>query len=93
NMNVDPYSHGSHYNHRPKAERKLLLNKRELKVLRKNVQTKGLTIVPLLLFINENGLAKVKIALARGKKIHDKRESIKERDTKMDLDRLKKQFR
>ena len=92
NMNVDPYSHGSHYNHRPKAERKLLLNKRELKDLERKVQTKGLTIVPLLLFINDKGLAKLKIALARGKKIHDKRESIKERESKRDLDRLKKRY-
>ena len=93
NMNIEPYSFGTHYNHRPKAERKLLLNKRELKQLRSQVQTKGLTIVPILLFINEKGLAKLKIALARGKKIYDKRESIKARDTKRDLDRIKKNFK
>ncbi|MBT8286704.1 MAG: SsrA-binding protein SmpB [Flavobacteriaceae bacterium] len=93
NMNIEPYSHGSHFNHRPKAERKLLLNKKELKSLNSKVQTKGLTIVPLLLFINENGLAKVKIALAKGKKLFDKRESIKERDSKRDLERIKKNFK
>lgn len=93
NMTIEPYSFSSHFNHQPKAERKLLLNKRELKNLQGQVQTKGLTIVPLLLFINENGLAKLKIALAKGKKLYDKRDSIKDRDIKRDLDRIKKNFR
>ena len=92
NMNVDHYSHASHFNHKPKAERKLLLNKKELKKLRKEVQTSGLTIVPLNLFINERGLAKLRIALARGKKLHDKRQTIKERDAKRDIARIKKNF-
>ncbi|MBT8320632.1 MAG: SsrA-binding protein SmpB, partial [Eudoraea sp.] len=92
NMQVDEYTHGSHYNHRPKAERKLLLKKQELKKLFKEVKTSGLTIVPLRLFINDRGLAKIKIALARGKKLYDKRETLKERDTKRNLDRIKKQF-
>ena len=92
NMTIEPYSHGTFYNHKPKAERKLLLNKRELRKLQKDVQAKGLTIVPLLLFLNEKGLAKLEIALAKGKKIYDKRESIKDRDNKRDLDRLKKNF-
>ncbi len=92
NMNVDEYSHGSHFNHRPKAERKLLLNKNELRKLHKEVKTSGLTIVPLNLFINERGLAKLKIALAKGKKLYDKREALKERDTKRDLARIKKSF-
>ena len=69
NMTVEEYSHGNFYNHKPKAERKLLLNKRELKKLAKDVETKGLTIVPLKLFINEKGLAKLEIALAKGKKL------------------------
>lgn len=73
NMQVDLYSHGSHYNHQPKAARKLLLQKQELKKLGKAVKTSGITIIPLNLFINERGLAKVKIALARGKKEYDKR--------------------
>ncbi len=92
NMNVDEYSHGSHFNHKPKAERKLLLNKQELKKLRNEVKASGLTIVPLNLFINDRGLAKLRIALARGKKLYDKREVIKERDTKRDLARIKKNF-
>lgn len=92
NMQVDEYAHGSHYNHRPKAERKLLMNKQELKKLHKEVKNSGLTIVPLRLFINDRGLAKLKIALARGKKLYDKRETLKERDTKRSLDRIKKQF-
>jgi len=92
NMQVDEYTHGSHYNHRPKAERKLLMNKQELKKLHKEVKNSGLTIVPLRLFINDRGLAKLKIALARGKKLYDKRETLKERDTKRSLDRIKKQF-
>lgn len=92
NMQVDEYSHGSHYNHKPKAERKLLLNKGELKKLEREVQNSGLTIVPLNLFVNDNGLAKIKIALAKGKKLYDKRDSIKDRDNKRDLDRIKKSF-
>lgn len=92
NMQIDPYSHGSHYNHQPKAARKLLLQKQELKKLGKAVKTSGITIVPLNLFINDRGLAKVKIALARGKKEYDKRETIKDRDSKRQLDRVKKQF-
>lgn len=92
NMNIDQYTHGSHYNHLPKAQRKLLLNKRELKKLQKEVTASGLTIVPLNLFLNERGLAKINIALAKGKKLYDKRETIKDRDNKRDLDRIKKGF-
>ncbi|MEL6918529.1 MAG: SsrA-binding protein SmpB [Bacteroidota bacterium] len=92
NMQIDEYMHGTHYNHRPKAERKLLLNKNELKKLGKEVKNTGLTIVPLHLFINEKGLAKIKIALARGKKLYDKRETIKDRDNKKNLARIKKNF-
>lgn len=92
NMTIEEYTYGNFYNHKPKAERKLLLNKRELKKLQKDVQAKGLTIVPLLLYINDNGLAKMEIALAKGKKIYDKRDTIKDRDTKRQLDRIKKSF-
>jgi len=92
NMQIDEYSHGTHYNHKPKAESKLLLNKRELQKLHKEVKTSGLTIIPLLLFINDSGFAKLTIGLAKGKKLYDKRESIKERDTKRNLDRIKKSF-
>ena len=90
NMNIDPYSHGSFYNHKPTAERKLLLQKKELKKLFKEVTKDGLTIVPLKLYINDKGWAKLSVALARGKKNYDKRETIKDRDNKRNLDRIKK---
>ncbi|WP_306568379.1 SsrA-binding protein SmpB [Flavobacterium lindanitolerans] len=93
NMYIEEYAFGNQFNHKARSERKLLLNKRELKTLSKSVQTKGLTIVPLRLFTNEKGLAKLDIALARGKKTYDKRESLKEQDTKRHLDRIKKSFR
>lgn len=92
NMHIDEYSHGSHYNHKPRAERKLLLNKRELKKLNKEVKASGLTIIPLNLFLNDRGLAKLNIALAKGKKLYDKRETIKNRENKRNLDRIKKRF-
>ncbi len=92
NMQIDEYTHGSHYNHKPKAERKLLLQKKELRKLHKEVKNSGLTIVPLNLFLNDKGLAKLKISLAKGKKLYDKRESIKDRDNKRDLARIKKSF-
>ena len=90
NMNVEEYAFGTYYNHRPKAERKLLLNKRELKSLNKDVQTKGFSIVPLRFFINDRGFAKMEIALAKGKKLYDKRETLRDRDNKRNLDRIKK---
>nr|WP_293300993.1 SsrA-binding protein SmpB [Allomuricauda sp.] len=92
NMQIDEYSHGGHYNHMPKAERKLLLNRGELRKLRKEVATSGLTIVPLNLFINDRGLAKMNVGLAKGKKQYDKRETIKDRDNKRNLSRIKKDF-
>ncbi|WP_034040147.1 SsrA-binding protein SmpB [Wocania ichthyoenteri] len=93
NMTIQEYAFGNYYNHRPKAERKLLLNKKELKKLNKEVQNTGLTIIPLRLFINEKGYAKLDIALAKGKKLFDKRETIKDRDNKRDLDRIKKAYK
>lgn len=92
NMTVQEYSHATHYNHNPKSERKLLLNRSELKKLEKEVRNSGLTIIPLVLFTNDRGLAKLKIALARGKKQYDKRESIKARESKRNLSRIKKAF-
>lgn len=92
NMFIEEYLYGNSYNHKPKSERKLLLNKNELKKLQKEVQNVGLTIVPLKLFLTDKGWAKLEIALCRGKKNYDKREVMKERDTKRDLDRLKKAF-
>ena len=91
-MTVQEYSHATHFNHNPKSERKLLLNRSELRKLSKEVRNSGLTIVPLVLFTNDRGLAKIKIALARGKKQYDKRESIKDRDSKRNLSRIKKAF-
>ncbi|MDP5157698.1 MAG: SsrA-binding protein SmpB [Flaviramulus sp.] len=93
NMTIEEYLYGTYYNHKPKAERKLLLNKKELKKLNKEVQNTGLTIIPLRLFINENGYAKMEIALAKGKKLFDKRETIKDRDNKRNLDRVKKIYK
>ena len=93
NMHIEEYAFGTRYNHKPKAERKLLLNKKELKKLHREVQNSGLTIVPLRLFITDKGFAKLRIALARGKKLYDKRETIKDRDNKRDLDRFKKSFK
>ena len=93
NMHVDEYSHGNIYNHKPRRERKLLLKKKELKKLFKEVKNSGLTIVPLRLFLNEKGWAKLDIALSRGKKLYDKRNTIKDRDNKRNLDRVKKDYR
>jgi len=89
NSYIEEYSFGTHYNHKAKSQRKLLLNKKELRSLKKGVENKGFTIVPLRLFIDERGFAKLEIALARGKKLYDKRSTIKERDIKRNLDRLK----
>lgn len=93
NMTVQEYSHATYFNHQPKQERKLLLNRKELKKLEKDVTNSGNTIVPLRLFVNENGLAKMDIALAKGKKLYDKRETMKDRDNKRRLDAIKKQFK
>ena len=92
NMFIEEYAFGTRFNHRPRGSRKLLLKKIELKKLNREVRNTGLTIVPLKLFINDKGFAKITIALARGKKLFDKRETLKDRDNKRDLDRLKKSF-
>ena len=92
NMTVQEYSHATHFNHNPKSERKLLLNRSELKKLEKEVKNSGLTIIPLVLFTNDKGLAKIEIALCRGKMDFDKREAMKDRDSKRDLSRIKKDF-
>ena len=92
NMYIEEYAFGTRFNHRPRGSRKLLLKKRELKKLNREVRNTGLTIVPLKLFINEKGFAKITIALARGKKLFDKRETLKDRENKRDMDRVKKSF-
>ncbi len=86
-MHIAEYKYGTHYNHEPKRERKLLLTKRELKRLSTKVKERGFAIIPTFLFINKKGLAKLEIAGAKGKKLYDKRESLKTKDTKRDLER------
>tara|TARA_B100000965_G_C19378156_1_gene663432 strand:+ start:378 stop:833 length:456 start_codon:yes stop_codon:yes gene_type:complete len=93
NMYIADYENGSHYNHEPKRDRKLLLNKVELTKLQKKLKNKGLTIVPIKLFISNNGWAKINIALAKGKKIHDKREDLKSKDAQREIDRKLKSFK
>lgn len=88
-ISITPYAQGTHYNHESGRERKLLMKKAELKKLEAKVEEKGLALIPVRLFINDSGLAKLEIGLGRGKKTHDKRESIKERDVKRELNRIK----
>lgn len=86
-MHISEYENGTYNNHDPKRDRKLLLTKKELRKMKSKVNEKGLTIVPVVMFINENGLAKVEIALAKGKHYFDKRESLKEKQTKREMER------
>jgi SsrA-binding protein len=88
NLNISKYDNGTYYNHDPLRERKLLLSRKELRKLESKLTDKGLTIIPTRLFINDRGLAKIDIALAKGKKLYDKRESIKEKDIKRDQERF-----
>jgi SsrA-binding protein len=90
NMHIAEYFFGTHNNHIAKRERKLLLTKRELNKLERKVKETGVTIVPLRLFIDENGRAKLEIAMAKGKKTYDKRENLKQNDARRDMDRLMK---
>ncbi|MCS5490152.1 MULTISPECIES: SsrA-binding protein SmpB [Algoriphagus] len=87
-MHIAPYSMAASYNHEAVRDRKLLLNKKELEKLRTKSQEKGLTIIPVRIFINDRGLAKMEIALGRGKKMHDKRQDLKEKDAKRELQRM-----
>lgn len=86
-MHISEYSYGTYNNHFPKRVRKLLLTARELKKLKNKIKDKGLTIIPTLLFLNERGLAKLEIALAKGKHFYDKREDLKKRDSQREIDR------
>lgn len=88
-IHISPYAQGSFYNHETTRERKLLLQKRELAKLESQINEKGLTVIPSRLFVNDRGLAKLEIAVAKGKKLHDKRDSIKEKDIKRELERVK----
>ena len=92
NMYVAEYFYGSYNNHTARRDRKLLLERKELRKLKQAVKSPGFTIVPTRLFINERGLAKLVIGLARGKHEYDKRESIKERDDKREMDRIKRHY-
>lgn len=87
NMHIAEYKFGTYNNHEPKHDRKLLLNRKELKKLNNKIKEKGFTIIPTVLFVNEKGLAKLEIGLAKGKKLYDKRESIKTKDNKRDMER------
>jgi len=91
NSHIPEYSHGNRQNHEPRRPRKLLLKSREISKLLGAVQRQGLTLVPLSIYFNGNGRAKVELALARGKKVHDKRETVKERDWKREQQRLLRQ--
>lgn len=91
-MNISPYFYGSYNNHESKRDRKLLLNKREIRNLQEATKQVGFTIVPTLLFIDEHGRAKLDIALAKGKKEFDKRQTLKEKEDRREMDRARKRF-
>ena len=88
-ISISPYAQGTHYNHDSTRTRKLLLKRSELRKLETKLEEKGMALIPVRLFVNDRGLAKLEIALGKGKKLHDKRESIKERDVRRELDRMK----
>ncbi len=90
NMHISIYENASFYNHKPRADRKLLLNGKEIKRIEKFLKVKGHTLVPIKLFLSQKGWVKVQIACAKGKKLHDKRQDLKEKDDKRQMDRLMK---
>ncbi len=92
NMYIAPYELGSYNNHASRRDRKLLLNRKEIRNLQNDASSPGYTIVPLRLFIDENGRAKLEIALCKGKREFDKRASLRERDDKREMDRIRKSF-
>jgi SsrA-binding protein len=87
NLHITPYSHGGYANHTTDRERKLLLNRRELAKIEKALKENGTTVVPIKLFFNDRNLCKLELAVAKGKKLYDKRDTIKEREVKRELDR------
>jgi len=89
-LHISEYRFGTIYNHEPKRQRKLLLNRQEIRKIHKRIKERGYTVIPVALFINEKGLAKLEIALAHGKRLHDKREGIKAKDLKRDMERIRK---
>ena len=88
-LHISPYTEGTHYNHDPVRDRKLLLTKREIKKLIEGLKDQGLTIIPIRMFTTDRGLVKLNIALAKGKKLYDKRDSIKDKDIKRETDRAR----
>ncbi len=92
NMYIEEYANGGFVNHQPRRDRKLLLNRSEINKIERKLKQKGYALIPTLLFINDKGLAKLNIALAEGKKLHDKRNTIKERDDKREMARKLKGF-
>ncbi|HUQ65119.1 MAG TPA: SsrA-binding protein SmpB [Flavitalea sp.] len=84
-LHIAEYSHGTSSNHDPLRERKLLLNKKELKKIESKIKEKGVTVVPLRIFFSEKGIAKIEVGLGKGKKLYDKRETIKERDNQREM--------
>ena len=92
NMHITEYENGSFYNHKPRADRKLLLNKKEIQKIEKFLKVKGNTLVPLKMFLSEKGWVKIQIACATGKKTHDKRNDLKEKDDRREMDRAMKRF-
>ena len=93
NIHVSEYSLGTHYNHETRRIRKLLLHKAELKKLERRVSEKGFTIVPYRIYVTDRGFIKMEVVLAQGKKSYDKRETLRERDSKRDLDRIRKAYK
>ena len=91
NVHITPFAHGNINNPDPDRKRKLLLHRKQIRMLHQQVKEKGLTLVPIKMYFKENGLVKVELALAKGKKMYDKRESMKERDTKREIDRVMKE--
>lgn len=92
NLHISPYEHGSYSNHEPKRDRKLLLQKKQLTKIQSKTKEKGVTLIPVKLYLNERGFAKIEIGLARGKKLFDKRESLKQAEAKRDISREMKRF-
>lgn len=91
-MYIAPYKQGSYQNHEPRRERKLLLKKQELKKIHRKIKEKGYSVVPFRIYFSDRGLAKLEVAMARGKKKHDKRDSIKQKDVQRDMDRSSKMY-
>ncbi|PWL24678.1 MAG: SsrA-binding protein [Fluviicola sp. XM-24bin1] len=92
NMHIAAYENGSYYNHKPRGDRKLLLNRKEINKIEKFLKVKGNALIPLRMFISEKGWAKLEIATAQGKKLHDKRQDLKEKDDKRAMDRAMKSY-